>query len=62
MKFCCVCKKCSKNFETVKELKEHSCTNLSGKEAESANKPVYSLEEDCKTASSSSDASSKKNL
>ena len=60
MKFCCVCKQCSKNFENIKELKDHNCTNLSGKEAVSTNKPVSSLEEDSKTASCSSEASSKK--
>ena len=46
MKFCCVCRQCSKKFENIKELKDHNCTNLSGKEAASTNKPVSSLEED----------------
>ena len=45
MKFCCVCRQCSKNFENIKELKDHNCTNLSGKEAASTNKAVSSLEE-----------------
>ena len=52
-KTCCVCEQCSKNFETIKELNDHNCgnlsdrkvvsancTNLSGKEAVSANKPM----------------------
>ena len=60
MKFRCVCKQCSKNFENIKELKQHNCTNLSGKETVSANKPVSSLEEGSKTGSCSSEASSKK--
>ena len=59
MKFCCVCRQCSKNFENIKELKEHSCTNLSDKEAVSANKPVSSFEEGSKT-SCSLEASNKK--
>ena len=61
MKFCCVCRQCSKNFETVKELKEHSCTNLLDKDAVSTNKQVSSLEEGSKTASCSFEASSRKN-
>ena len=60
IKFCCLCRQCSKNFESVKKLKKHNCTNLSSKEIVSANKPVSSLEEDSKTASCSSEASSKK--
>ena len=60
MKFCCVCRQCSKNFENSKELKDHNCTNLSGKEAASTNKPVSGLEEGSKTGSCSSEASSKK--
>ena len=41
-KICCLCRQCYKNFETAKELKEHSCTNLSSKEAVSANQcPVW---------------------
>ena len=32
-KTCCVCRQCSKNFEIIKEWKEHNCTNLSDKEA-----------------------------
>ena len=60
MKFCCVCRQCFKNFETVKELKHHNCTNLLGKKAVSTNKPVSSLEEGSKTVSCSSEASSKK--
>ena len=57
---CCVCRQSSKNFENIKELKEHNCTNLSGKEAVSTNKPVSSLEEGSKTGSCISEASSKK--
>ena len=60
MKFCCVCRQCSKNFENIKELKHHNCTNLSGKEAVSTNKTVSSLKEGSKTGSCSSEASSKK--
>ena len=60
MKFCCLCRQCSKNFESAKELKEHNCTNLSGKETVSANQPVFSLEEGSKTVSCSSEAFSKK--
>ena len=60
MKFCCVCRLCSKNFENIKDLKDHNCTNLSGKAAVSTNKPVSSLEEDFKTTSCSSEASNKK--
>ena len=59
-KTCCVCRQCSKNFETIKEWKEHNCTNLSDKEAVPTNKPVSSLEEGSKTASFSSEALSKK--
>ena len=72
-KTCCVCKQCSKSFETIKELNDHNCsnlsdrkvisancTNLSGKEAVSANKPVSHLEEDSKTTSCSLEALSKK--
>ena len=51
MKLFCVCRKCLKNFETVKELKEHSCTNLLDKKAVSTNKPVSSSEEGSKTES-----------
>ena len=58
MKFCCLCRQCSKNFESAKELKEHNCTKLLGKETVSANKPVSSLEEGSKTGSCSSEASS----
>ena len=60
MKFCCFCRQCSKNFENIKELKQHNCTNLSGKEAASTNKTVSSLEEGSRTTSCSSEASSKK--
>ena len=60
MKICCLCRQCSKNFESAKELKEHNCPNLSGKETVSANKPVSSLEEGSKATSCSSEASSKK--
>ena len=60
MKFCCVYRQCSRNFENIKELKEHNCTNLSGKEAVSTNKAVSNLEEGSKTPSCSSEASSKK--
>ena len=60
MKFCCVCRQCSKKFENIKELKDHNCTNLSGKKVAFTNKPVSSLEEDSKTTSCSSEASSKK--
>ena len=28
MKFCCLCRQCSKNFENIKELKQHNCTVL----------------------------------
>ena len=62
MKFCCLCRQCSKNFETVEELKEHNCTNLSDKEIASANKSVSSLEEGSKTSSSSEGSSKKKSL
>ena len=60
MKFFCVCRQCSKNFKNIKELKEHNCTNLLGKEAVSTNKAVSSLEEGFKTGSCSSEALSKK--
>ena len=60
MKFRCVCRQCSKNFENIKELKHYNCTNLSGKEAAPTNKPVTSLEEGSKTGSCSSEALSKK--
>ena len=60
MKFCCVWKQCSKNFETIKELKDHNCTNMSDKEEVSTNKTVSSLKEGSKTASCSSEASSRK--
>ena len=53
-------RQCSKNFETIKEWKNHNSTNLSGKEAVSTNTPASSLEEGSKTASCSSKASSKK--
>ena len=51
---------CSKNFENLKELKDHNCTNLPGKEAASTNKPLSSLEQDSKTTSCCLEASSKK--
>ena len=59
MKICCLCRQCSKNFENIKELKDHNCTNLSSKEAVSASKPVSSLEEGSK-ARRTSEASNKK--
>ena len=60
MKFCCVCKQFSKNFETIKELKDHNCTNMSDKEEVSTNKTVSNSEEGSKTASCSSEESSRK--
>ena len=62
MKFCCLCRQCSKNFENIKELKDHNCTNLSGKETVYANKPVSNLEEDSKTSCSSQALNKKKSL
>ena len=59
-KTCCVCRQCSKNFETIKKWKEHNCTNLLDKKAVPTNKPVSSLEEGSKTASCSSEALSRK--
>ena len=42
MKFCCECRQCSKNFETTKKLKDHSCTNLSDREDLQTNQcPVW---------------------
>ena len=62
IKFCCLCRQCYKNFETIKELKEHICNNLSSKEAASANKPVSSLEEGSKASCSSEVSNKKKSL
>ena len=59
-KTCCVCRQYSKNFETIKEWKDHNCTNLSDKEAVPTNKQVSSSEEGSKTARCSSEASNKK--
>ena len=63
-KTCCVCRQWSKNFENVKELKDHNCTNLSDRKVVSTkNKAVSSSEEgsvEDKTASCSSEASIKK--
>ena len=60
IKFCYVCKQCSKNFETIKELKDHNCTNISDREEVSTNKTVSSLEEGSKTTSCSSEESRRK--
>ena len=60
MKICCVCRQCSKNFENIKEWKDHNCTNLSDKETVSTNKIVFSSKEGSKKASYSPEASSKK--
>ena len=46
MRFCCVCKQCCKNFETIEEWKDHNCTNLLDREVVSTkNKTVSSSEE-----------------
>ena len=62
MKFCCLCRQCSNNFKNIKDLKDHNCTNLSGKEEVSTNKPVSSLEEGSKTSCTSEASNKKKSL
>ena len=56
LKICCVCKQCSKNFENIKEWKDHNCA----KKAVFTNKKVSSLEEGSKTANCSFEVSRRK--